>query len=353
MRLPKSRCWRGVWSVPAVRVKPEVRPIGGLGRAWGHVFVSRPTWFCRVQPPSSTIDEQRNGAMRLRLLASAAAMAACSLQAACADYYPSAEPYGQSGYDSYAAPAPLYETPAPSYGYAQGYYGGGYYGGGYNGGGYYGGNDGHRFAEPQHDERRYEERRHEEGRRFDDERRLEEGRNEQQRQQQEQQSKSEPDTLAECEPGVEQHSQGDALQEQVQAKMAVATAVQEGQPAQAQVSGAEGTHGSTADSDADDNEDDSAEGRMMQEEQEASPAPAEARKSAQPSRRRQAAQRRSSPTPLASRAAGGASSGRKAAGKGGGGRGRAATPAARAAAVQKPRRSTSRSTAGKRRRSPS
>lgn len=175
----------------------------------------------------------------------------------------------------------------------------------------------------------------------------------QQRQQQEQQSKSEPDTLAECEPGVEQHSQGDALQEQVQAKMAVATAVQEGQPAQAQMSAAEGTHGSTADSDADVNEDDNAEGRMMQEEGEASPAPAEARRSAQPSRRRQAAQRRSSPTPLASRAAGGASSGRKAAGKGGGGRGRAATPAARAAAVQKPRRSTSRSTAGKRRRSPS
>ena len=174
-----------------------------------------------------------------------------------------------------------------------------------------------------------------------------------QQQEQEQQFQSEPDALAECEPGVEPHSQGGALQEQVQDKTAAVSAVQEGHAAQAQVSAAEGTHGSTADSDADDNEDDSAEGTMMQEEREASPAPAEARRSAQPSRRRQAAQRRSSPTPLASRAAGGSSSGRKAAGKRGTGRGRAATPAARATAVQKPRRSTSRSTAGKRRRSPS
>ena len=179
-----------------------------------------------------------------------------------------------------------------------------------------------------------------------------------QRQQQQQQYQSEPDALAVCEPGFEQQFQGDAQQEQVQDEMVAAPAVHEGHSAQAQVSAAqvsaaEGTHGSTADSDADDNEDNSAEGAMMQEEQEASPAPAEARRSAQPSRRRQAAQRRSSPTPLASRAAGGSSSGRKAAGKRGIGRGRAATPAARAAAVQKPRRSTSRSTAGKRRRSPS
>ncbi len=172
-----------------------------------------------------------------------------------------------------------------------------------------------------------------------------------QQQQQEQQFQSEPDASAECEPDVEQQSQGDVLQEQVQDKIGAAPAVQEGQPAQ--VSAAMGTHGSTADSDAGDDEDDSAEGTMMQEEREASPAPAEARRSAQPSRRRQAAQRRSSPTPLASRAAGGSSSGRNAAGKRGTGRGRAATPAARAAAVQKPRRSTSRSTAGKRRRSPS
>ncbi|KAL0031566.1 hypothetical protein WJX77_007539 [Trebouxia sp. C0004] len=170
----------------------------------------------------------------------------------------------------------------------------------------------------------------------------------QQRQQQEQQSKSETDALAEYEPGVERQSQGDTLQEQVQHKVAAAAAVQEGQLAQA----TEGTQGSTADSDADDNQDDNAEGRMIQEEQEASPAPAEARRSVQPCRRRQAAQRRSSPRPLASRAAG-RSSGRKAAGRGGTGRGRAATPAARAAAVQKPRRLTSRSTAGKRRRSPS
>lgn len=177
-----------------------------------------------------------------------------------------------------------------------------------------------------------------------------------QQQQQEQQSEAEPDALAECEPVVERQSQGDALQKQVQDKRPPASAVQEGQPAQAQVSAAEGTQGSNADSDADadDDEDDSAEGMMMQEEREASPAPAEARRSAQPSRRRQAAQRRSSPDPLASRAAGGSSSsGRKAAGKRGTGRGRGATLAARAAAVQKPRRSTSRSTAGKRRRSPS
>ncbi len=174
-----------------------------------------------------------------------------------------------------------------------------------------------------------------------------------QQQQQEQQFQSEPDALAECEPGVERQSQGDALQEQIQDKIGAASAVQEAKSAQAQVSAAEGTHGSTADSDAADSEDDSAEGRPMQEEREASPAPAEARRSAQPSRRRPAAQRRSSPTPLASRAAGGSSSGRKAPGKRGTGRGRAATPAARAAAVQKPRRSTSRSTAGKRRRSPS
>ena len=174
-----------------------------------------------------------------------------------------------------------------------------------------------------------------------------------QQQQQQEQSRSEPEALAECEPGVERHSQGGALQEQVQDDMGAASAVQEGQPAQAQVSAAEGTHGSTADSDAADSEDDSAEGTMMQEEQEASPAPAKARRSTQPSRRRQAARRRSSPTPLASRAAGGSSSGRKAAGKRGTGRGRAATPAARTAAAQKPRRLTSRSTAGKRRRSPS
>lgn len=172
-----------------------------------------------------------------------------------------------------------------------------------------------------------------------------------QQQQQGQQFQSEPDALAECEPGVQRHSQAEALLEQAQDKMGFASAVQEGQPAQ--VSAAEGTHGSTADSDEEDNEDDSAEGGTMQEGQEASPAPAEARRNAQPSRRRQAAQRRSSPTPLASRAAGGSSSGRKAAGKRGTGRGRVATPAARAAVVQKPRRSTSRSTAGKRRRSPS
>ena len=72
---------------------------------------------------------------------------------------------------------------------------------------------------------------------------------------------------------------------------------------------------------------------------------ADAHKSALPSRRRQAPIRRSTPTPLASKAAGATS-------KRGRGRGRAATPAARAA-KQPPRRSTSRSTAGKRRRSPS
>ena len=74
---------------------------------------------------------------------------------------------------------------------------------------------------------------------------------------------------------------------------------------------------------------------------------ADVRRSAQPARRRQAPQQRSTTTPLASKA----STSRKATGKTG--KSRAATLAARNASAKHPRRSTSRSTAGKRRRSPS
>lgn len=74
-----------------------------------------------------------------------------------------------------------------------------------------------------------------------------------------------------------------------------------------------------------------------------------ARRSAQPTRRRQAPKRQSTPIPLASKVA----TAKKAGGRTGSAKGKAATPAARTASAAKPRRTTSRSTAGKRRRSPS
>ncbi len=116
------------------------------------------------------------------------------------------------------------------------------------------------------------------------------------------------------------------------------------------------TNGKQESSPEDDAEDTARDAMQIQTQasrEEPDPASA-ARRSAQLSRRRQAPQRRTTPTPLASKAAG--TPGRKAAGRGGAsstGKSRASTPAARTAAMQKPRRSTSRSTAGKRRRSPS
>ena len=182
-------------------------------------------------------------------------------------------------------------------------------------------------------------------------------------QQQQQQHLSGQGSLVESLQGGHQSPEAQPLQKRRRPDAGVSAAAEEA--AQEQASASKATEDSAGDDDADDTDgDENAEGAMQsepshEEDDEGTPLSApvvtatiEVSRSAQPARRRQAPQRRTTPTPLASRGAGG-SSGRKAAGRGGSGRGRSSTPAAKAAAVQKPRRSTSRITAGKRRRSPS